>query len=561
MTVTLITPQQERLLSDSLVSAIHSVNAGMTPNDALAKSANDHGLTPQFACRMVEAYNASKTVKHLQSTEGEKRAENFELADRDTVLRTMYSPEKTEQVIAKSASLSTGKFFTAVSAKTEKTACESTIFADKLQNKDIKPKGTSETEKKPKDKSKVGLRETKTTKLASLVAKLNHMGQEIRMELAHAKDQILKCACTLESALRTPGHEPFEEIERRVVSTYGSMGKKAMDIVWSMCDFERLGEKRASAPDRLLVMGSGPTYDSARELMSWIEKAARIDHEMAEFQKTHAQVKKLLPDSSGQQPGGTGATFVSDPGMPRRPATAPLVDEAAALGTEGKDSTKNDPEKTAWVKKNLYGIPVIDPSRLTPEEHGVYLGLMADRRKQFGHGPEITPEISAMELENALMDKWDAGRPEGQPSAIINVGAETKPGILSRLLGKTSSEGGTGGLASMDPTGIIGSLSADPKPTSIFDPAQEGKIRSIRTKLVVNDMISNDPVLSAYAPEHVFNAYNELSRMAPGVANEPVVIRSLIGRMLQTGGRMEPNEIKQLLDAEKAHREIRVKGF
>jgi hypothetical protein len=506
----LITPTQERMLSDSLVSAIKRVNGGMTPNDALAKSANDHGLTPQFACRMVEAYNASKTVSHLQKTAGEQRAQDFVLADRDEVLKIMYAPAAVKQaagtdkvkwqktpeqkkqvgnaILAKlkahkdrgeltdegEAELASGHYddLAYIPERHVKKACESTIFATKLQNPNIKAKGVSETEKKKKDKDGPGdnapkiktgnLRENKFTKLASMLTQLDRMGSEIRMELAQAKDNAVKCACTLESLLRTPGHEAFEEIEKRVVSTYGVMGKKAMDIVWGLCDFERFGEKRASAPDRLYVMGTGPAYDCARELMASLEKAAKIDQEFKNFNDKKRQVQKLLPESSGQQPGGTGATFVSDPGMPRRPATAPLVDEAEAL----KGSTKDHPEKTAK-----------DDSLLSPEK---------------------------------LMGEFT-----------------TKPET----------------------------------PKSIFDPAHEAKIRAIRAKVVVNDMIANDPTLSAYPPEHVFNAYNEVARVSPGLANEPLMIRSLVGRTMQTGGRLDQNEVKQLLDAEKTHREIRVKGY
>lgn len=460
--VKMITPQQERTLSDALVSAIHNANTGMCPNEALAKAANDHGLTPQFACRMTEAYNASKTVKHLQSTGGEKRADSFNLADRDTVLKLMYASEPEEKAaFEKAADILPNKFYTASGTRLEKAASKSSVpsmFAVKLQDP---------ATKKRKKKS-TGLRETRMAKLSGLRDQLDHMGAEIRMELRHAKDQAIKAAYALESALRIPGHESFEEVEKRALSTYGEkLGRKAMDIVWAMSDFERLGEKRAAMPAHRMVMGVGPVYESVRELMSWVEKAARVDAEMKEWEEKSKQVQKLLPESAGQQPGGTGATFVSDPGMPRRPATAPLVDEADALkGSNPKEEAKS-----------------------------------------------------------------------------TKAAGDDAPGF------------------SYDPAKILNQITQKPEVPSLFDPKHEAKLRSIRARLVVNDMISNDPVLSAYAPEHVLNTYNEIARMAPGIATEPIVMRSLVGRALQTGGRMEPSEIKQLLDAEQAQRNIRVKGY
>lgn len=472
--VKMITPAQERTLSDALVSAIKSVNSGMAPNDALAKSANEHGLTPQFACRMTEAYNASKTVRYLQSTEGEKRAENFDLADRDTVLKLMYAPGTEKVAYAKPTSMALGKFYTVEGAtrkNLEKAAGDKapTMFAVKLQDNSVK---------KPKPKKMPALHTVKMSKLAGLKLQLKNMGDDIRMELRHAKDQIYKAACALESTLRVPGHEPFEEIEKRVLSTYGGLGKKAMDIVWGMCDFERFGEKRASHPGRLLVLGTGPAYDCVRDMMSWVEKAARVDAEMKEWEEKSKQVDNLLPESAGQQPGGTGATFVSDPGMPRRPATAPLVDVAKEIG-EGA-SNKETPEQTV--------------------------------------------------------------------SKAAAVDAKPAPGFVAP------------GLPS-EASGIMNTLMGGGAPESLFDPQQEAKLRAIRAKMVMNDMISNDPVLSAYPPEAVTGAYNELARMAPGVSTEPLAMRSLIGRSLVTGGRMEPSEIKQLLEAEQEHRNIRVKGY
>lgn len=608
----MITPDQERTLSSALVSAIHNVNTGMAPNESLAKSACDHGLTPEFACRMVEAYNASKTVRHLQSTAGEKRAENFDLSDRDQVLKLMYTvdvPEKKaegleipkggnlpvsilmpgegespedyalradadrltgapgraiittgdyqdrtgdsaylkkliamkgvqEHLAARAAKAEAypesgmtyvggngfgdeiyqaadGKYHK-LSHETDQLSPADADYADpkwieqvrkmagggprlraarakeqqvksadmfhegwhKIPVKERRKMGfTEDSEReqlkyekqegfgKHKAASGPALRENKVTKLASLNQVFKRLGEEIRMELANEKDQIMKAACAMETALRVPGHESFEEIEKRVTSTYGSLGKKAMDIVWSMADFERLGEKRASfPPDRLRVMGAGPAYDAARDLMKHLEKAAKLDTEMKDHAEKDKQIKKLVPESAGQQPGGTGATFVSDPGMPRRPATAPLVNE------DGLTSSKAPAEKTSADDKDKGGLS----------------------------------------LENPVKSLFSAQKPEVP---------------------------------------------------SLFRPEHEAKIRGIRAKLLVNDMISNDPVLSAYPPENVLQAYNEASRVSPGLATEPTMMRTLVARSLQTGGRFEPNELKQILDAEKTNREIRVKGY
>jgi hypothetical protein len=101
--VQIISGVKEKQLLSSMESAIKKANSGMDPNEAIAKTANEQGLSPEFACRMVEAFNTSKTIKHLKDNEGEKRADTFGIADKEKVLKLMYTPteEKTaEQLIS-----------------------------------------------------------------------------------------------------------------------------------------------------------------------------------------------------------------------------------------------------------------------------------------------------------------------------------------------------------------------------------------------------------------------------------------------------------------------------
>ena len=77
---------------------------------------------------------------------------------------------------------------------------------------------------------------------------------------------------------------------------------------------------------------------------------------------------------------------------------------------------------------------------------------------------------------------------------------------------------------------------------------------------MINDLISNDPVISGYPVEQVVTAYNTISEMLPALATQPIAMRGLIASMLQRGGGLEAMEIKNLLDTEEQKRKLRILG-
>jgi len=98
------------------------------------------------------------------------------------------------------------------------------------------------------------------------------------------------------------------------------------------------------------------------------------------------------------------------------------------------------------------------------------------------------------------------------------------------------------------------------KPTSTFPAQHEGALRAIKTKMMLNDMISNDPVISGYPVEQVTGVYNKLAELVPALSTQPIAMRGLIANMLQREGGLESMEVKNLLDTEESKRKLRVLG-
>lgn len=80
-------------------------------------------------------------------------------------------------------------------------------------------------------------------------------------------------------------------------------------------------------------------------------------------------------------------------------------------------------------------------------------------------------------------------------------------------------------------------------------PDHVNELRKIRTQTVLNSLMSDpDNPLSEHNPEEVLNAYNEMIRLAPRLADQPALLNPLLNKRL--AGRMEPFELGEALKLE-----------
>lgn len=86
---------------------------------------------------------------------------------------------------------------------------------------------------------------------------------------------------------------------------------------------------------------------------------------------------------------------------------------------------------------------------------------------------------------------------------------------------------------------------------ALTDPDHEMQLRNIRAKSVLNDLIRNDPVISSYDPAEVTIGFNEISEIAPSVAESPAIMTALLRKRLE-GGQLADFDINQLMQMETA---------
>lgn len=67
------------------------------------------------------------------------------------------------------------------------------------------------------------------------------------------------------------------------------------------------------------------------------------------------------------------------------------------------------------------------------------------------------------------------------------------------------------------------------------DPLHDSQIQDIETKYMIQDMMLNDPVISGHDPQTIGAALGEISRTAPHLSRQPLLIRPLLRRALEMG--------------------------
>lgn len=126
-----------------------------------------------------------------------------------------------------------------------------------------------------------------------------------------------------------------------------------------------------------------------------------------------------------------------------------------------------------------------------------------------------------------------------------------KPGLLQGRWEKIKEH-----MLDKEPTGV-GSLKGPTDKVKLIEfygkainPDIQAEQDAANAKLMLHDFMLNDDVISGYSPKEISYAFNEISRFAPRVVRQPIVLRGLLRRYLQQGA-LEPIESGQITGLEK----------
>ena len=86
----------------------------------------------------------------------------------------------------------------------------------------------------------------------------------------------------------------------------------------------------------------------------------------------------------------------------------------------------------------------------------------------------------------------------------------------------------------------------------LANPAHEANLRQVKIRAMLEDLMTNDPVIRGYSPDDVIQAYNDIVDTAPRAADQRMLLQGLMRRHLSGESTTDPFDVQQnILGAEK----------
>jgi len=173
-------------------------------------------------------------------------------------------------------------------------------------------------------------------------------------------------------------------------------------------------------------------------------------------------------------------------------------------------------------------------------------------------------------VKHAQLQKVETEFPEKRAELLSPFGRGPEKGHSNSVWGGKlqlkSANIGMSGLASVGAAGAIGGAMSDfaaklaPKSMSeliedriqdLSSPSHEDKLREIRTRTMIHELMTSDPIISGYSDDEVIDAYNQLAEVAPRSLQQRVTAQALLRKYLEQASTIDPFDTEQLMKIEK----------
>lgn len=584
-----LSKEAEQKLISAIETAAGYVNGGLTPNDAIIKSAAESQIPAGHINLMVHAYNTGRTTTQREQGENTlEKAADFQLASADVVLDALYPKQvKTSAEIVKQQTVSTEYALSPAGmlarrrAQQEKAAAAQTPLPEKTYVP------------YPRDE-KFAVERAYSEKRAAARAQ-----EELRRR---ATDAYVKAAASMDALteyFRTPGNMSYGDALRQVELRFGTAGVSVLKKAAAV--YPAIEKQAATKADHF---GHNKLYDIVDDVLNKVatyvgayeayspKKADAVskktasefltgsilvqpENEPLELMKAAGPLDFLLPknkDVAGPWP-------ASKARVTRQPGELRFYDDAAGTpGEQQHDLRVMRGEKAKDRKDRDYAAQqrssILDALALDEDDQQRADALAAGNQQlqdmtltEFGHNlfpiaPYSPPQ--GTELDNPfenLGGKFQGGLGAarellGRTQKSWNDAAR-KPdpndkGILSAIAAPATAVAKNMGMS------VGSAMGLDKKPEdvrrrlagSLSNPEHEAELRNIRVKGTLHDLMLNDPVISGYEPAEVANAFNDISEVAPNLVESPGVLQAVLRKRLESG-QLADFDLKQLLEMDK----------
>jgi len=211
----------EKKLIAAIEKAAEYVNDGLSPNDAIIKSAGETNVPAGHVNLMVHAYNTGRTTRQREQGDNMlEKAADFNLADAHTVLKALYPDE-----VKTSADLRADTIVSTEYALSPKAAI-ARRNADLQKAAALKRPLPEKTYTPPPRDPKFEVQRAHSEKMAALRA-----AEETRRAAFMAQQKAAQQLDAVADYFRRPGNMPFQSARREVELRFGATGLSVLDKV------------------------------------------------------------------------------------------------------------------------------------------------------------------------------------------------------------------------------------------------------------------------------------------------------------------------------------------
>lgn len=488
-----LSKQAEKTLIGAIERAASLVNDGVSPNDAIVKSATEANIPSGHLDLMVHAYNTGRTTKQRELGENTlEKAADFTLADIQKVREILYPQAvKTSSEIAQRSvvsgeyALPPGAFIRRHQKEASKPTLQKQAFAPSW-------------EPPPRDEHAAAMR-AHSDKIAAQRAE-----EEIRRQASAAYTKAAAALDSLTVYFRTPGNMAFQDAVREVELRHGAEGVSVLKKVAAV--YPHI-EKQAATNKN--YFGNDSVYDLVGTVLSSVADYTEAQARVVTKKATDGACEKISPEII------TGSVLAE---------AKPLELKQAAI--QGYDKIH--------IGGGRYQPVILDRG---------YTPTPADRAVNLP--PGMRPVGQVEEPEARPPQKSPGGKSTSSLDVIFNgFNPVTTP---VRFVAEQMGMGGEG--QKTDPKD-----KARAQFNSLSDVSQDSAVKSIRAKSVLHDLILNDPVISGHDPQDVAMAFNDISELAPNLIDTPGMLQAVLRKRLESG-QLADFDVKQVLEMDKLRAE------
>lgn len=491
----LTTHDEDKLLA-ATKAAGDLVESGVHPDAAVEKVARENKFGPGEIRLLAYAHNTGRQVGQFQKSANilDKLAE-FPLADPDKVIAAIYPNRATEKAAADglvslpTAREVTGRHIDYLMPPTWADRHTSSGLEKAALDLPPLPKPAA-TPTDPMDAARRQYGNMERLKLAYETA---------RQDAFRMEQELYRHVAAVTSYFQSPGRLPFATVEKVARTLHG---EPAVTLLTAVHQRLKTKEKRAAeTPDRVEPYTIRTDMPVFGHISACIDAGRLLSEKRASLAEKEAAFLKAKESTTGPFAAG-------------RPGTAP--------------------DRPTSVEKQAMGL-----LGWGTEVGAIAAGDIIAHKATHSEDEDLDRQAKAM-----FADTDDEIRGiRGQTAAAMRKQAIFNSPAMGAFLG--NSVGRIVGDGPKSKNELIEDEWLD-----LEDPKHQNELRKIKAHSMLNSMLTDpDSPIAGQDPDDVIAHYNEISQLAPRVAEQPAAVRPILARKLQ--GNVQPFEAKEITDIEK----------